>query len=493
LSLNYTYDAVGNALTIDSETFKYDWLNRLNYTSGGTGGWPTTTYTYDGAGNVQTKTVAGVQTTYSYNAYNRLASAGSVGFSYDANGNELTKVNGSTTWTYSYDYENRLVKVLEGSTTVSKDTYSGQGKLVETVEASTQVFAYQGSDIIYARNTGTGSIAKYYYGDGLLVATVNGSTMYSHEDALGSVRLTSSSSVTTLFSSDYRPYGLSYAQSGTIKQVFQYTGKPLDSATGLYNYGARFYDPSIGRFISEDSYMGSVTDPMSQNRYIYAEDNPMSFVDPSGNMIIRAGGGTVGTYQSPPPTPPPTENPFEASYASAFAPVIQQARQEANELYEENLGTITQNSYAAAYAPLIQQTKQETSDTSPVQVESPIVYTKGFNLGSLPSITCPTSPEGPANPVGAYLVTAATGVLSAGAAVAAWGFAEAALPSGGYTAPLAWSFGAASVSGFWGTGSELAYDWNAGAEASPEGAVYTGCNSAVVKFLVQVGGVLASL
>jgi len=382
LSLNYTYDAVGNALTIDSETFKYDWLNRLNYTSGGTGGWPTTTYTYDGAGNVQTKTVAGVQTTYSYNAYNRLASAGSVGFSYDANGNELTKVNGSTTWTYSYDYENRLVKVLEGSTTVSKDTYSGQGKLVETVEASTQVFAYQGSDIIYARNTGTGSIAKYYYGDGLLVATVNGSTMYSHEDALGSVRLTSSSSVTTLFSSDYRPYGLSYAQSGTIKQVFQYTGKPLDSATGLYNYGARFYDPSIGRFISEDSYMGSVTDPMSLNRYIYAEDNPMSFVDPSGNMIIRAGGGTVGTYQSPPPTPPPTENPFEASYASAFAPVIQQARQEANELYEENLGTITQNSYAAAYAPLIQQAKQEAS-------------LPARTVSGTPSMALPTVPNRP--------------------------------------------------------------------------------------------------
>ena len=106
---------------------------------------------------------------------------------------------------------------------------------------------------------------------------------YVHGDSLGSTRLvlTSLTPPTVSFSSDYVPYGQNYGSTGS--ESFMYTGKPFDSATGLYYYGARYYDPTTGRFVTEDTYGGRMTDPQSMDRYVYARDNPMRYNDPSGH------------------------------------------------------------------------------------------------------------------------------------------------------------------------------------------------------------------
>ncbi len=109
-------------------------------------------------------------------------------------------------------------------------------------------------------------------------------TYYLHEDALGSVRLETTTTVTVKFSSNYVPYGSNYAMTG--KEVFMYIGQPYSSVTGLYYLGARYYDPTIGRFITEDSYEGDDNDPMTLNRYIYGRDNPERYEDPSGHMPL---------------------------------------------------------------------------------------------------------------------------------------------------------------------------------------------------------------
>jgi RHS repeat-associated protein len=77
--------------------------------------------------------------------------------------------------------------------------------------------------------------------------------------------------------------GQSYAMTG--KEVFMYTGKPYDSTTGLYYYEARYYDDSMGRFVTEDSYSGDKNDPMTMNRYVYGRDNPEKYVDPTGHFM----------------------------------------------------------------------------------------------------------------------------------------------------------------------------------------------------------------
>jgi RHS repeat-associated protein len=88
-----------------------------------------------------------------------------------------------------------------------------------------------------------------------------------------------------LFSSDYKPFGLNYLKNGA--SFFQYTGKPVDPSTGLYYFGARFYDPAIERFITEDTYSGVKEDPQSLNRYAYVENKLLSNTDLSYFGLIK--------------------------------------------------------------------------------------------------------------------------------------------------------------------------------------------------------------
>ncbi|MBI3579686.1 MAG: hypothetical protein HY089_09790 [Ignavibacteriales bacterium] len=101
-------------------------------------------------------------------------------------------------------------------------------------------------------------------------------TEYYHTDALGSVfALTNASGVTTA-SYTYDPFG-NTTQTGVSSNPFQYTGREQDG-TGLLYYRARYYSPSLQRFISEDpiQLVGGI------NFYRYAENNPLLFKDPLG-------------------------------------------------------------------------------------------------------------------------------------------------------------------------------------------------------------------
>jgi RHS repeat-associated protein len=107
---------------------------------------------------------------------------------------------------------------------------------------------------------------------------VGSTSYYLLDDALGSIMdVTTTTPVSTVFSTDYQPYGhtCGFSQSLSIFN-FDYTHKPYDSSTGFYYYGARFYDPAIERFITEDSmqYSSNIQNPLSLNRYIYAQNNP---------------------------------------------------------------------------------------------------------------------------------------------------------------------------------------------------------------------------
>src|SRR5579883_3092711 len=121
---------------------------------------------------------------------------------------------------------------------------------------------------------------------------------------IGSTRLATSIAGAILFSTDYQPFGPLYNPSGSSNIDMLHAGKLIDEATGLYYSSTRYYDSSTGRFISKDSKSGSLQDPQRLNRYIYARDNPLMFVDPSGHMFILP---VTNTYsnKAPPPLPPP--------------------------------------------------------------------------------------------------------------------------------------------------------------------------------------------
>ena len=85
----------------------------------------------------------------------------------------------------------------------------------------------------------------------------------------------------TSSSTNYRAYGLAYRPVGT-EPVFKYTGKPQSQSTGLYYYGARWYNTTLARFLTRDPKNGQLTFPQSLNPYIYVLNNPLRYTNPTG-------------------------------------------------------------------------------------------------------------------------------------------------------------------------------------------------------------------
>jgi RHS repeat-associated protein len=276
LDLNYTYDPAGNVLKIGSESYGYDYLNRLTSANGP---WGAISYTYDAVGNRLTMTQGGSKTSYSYNNVNEMKSAGTTSYSYDANGNLIQQVAGSITWKYAYDYEDQLTSVTKSGSVVQKNLYDASGQRVQQTAGGVKtVYMYVGTNIVYYKAGST--VTKVFYAAGLQIARITGSTtFYYEEDELGSVRLVMSGGKVT-FQTNYKPYGPLYGSSGS--DPYEYTSKPYDSSTGLYYSSARYYDATTGRFVTRDPGGATLSDPQGLNAYAYARDNPLAIIDPTG-------------------------------------------------------------------------------------------------------------------------------------------------------------------------------------------------------------------
>lgn len=95
------------------------------------------------------------------------------------------------------------------------------------------------------------------------------------------VQLTNSSG-NVIKTYDYDAFGNEKNPDTTDTNPFRYCGEYFDKETGTYYLRARYYNPLIGRFITEDSYWGKEKDPLSLNLYTYCGNNPVIYIDPSG-------------------------------------------------------------------------------------------------------------------------------------------------------------------------------------------------------------------
>jgi RHS repeat-associated protein len=101
----------------------------------------------------------------------------------------------------------------------------------------------------------------------------------------------------------YDPDGNLTSSTGSVANPWRFAGGYFDSGTGLYKFGARYYDPTLGRWSQQDPLSGKLTDPNSLNRYLYVSDDPVSLTDPSGQIssdcfgaIARAFAEAIGIY-----------------------------------------------------------------------------------------------------------------------------------------------------------------------------------------------------
>lgn len=303
-----TLDPVGNPTQVvrtgtlaQTQTYTYDASDRLvsvcfqNGTCPGASD-PFIRWTYDKIGNRLTEQRPAGTTSYSYDAADRLLSAGSTSYTYDQNGNAVS----AGRRTFTYDLANRM-KTTKSSSTTTTYAYDGDGARVQasTGSKSSQKTNFHW-DIAHAlpqialETNGSGSVLRSYtHGSRRISMTSGSATSYYHHDNLGSVANVTSSSGSTRWTYAYEPFGtiLTEQKSGgnPPTNAMKFAGEYLDP-TELYHLRARQYDPAIGRFLRSDPVDSSGSSPLA-SAYAYAANRPTVLVDPSGETFRPADHG----------------------------------------------------------------------------------------------------------------------------------------------------------------------------------------------------------
>jgi len=328
VNVNYTYYPNGQLESITYPTltdgsvlkteYVYDNLKRLSSISNKKGSalLSSYSYTYDNNGNIVTDTQSLInQTTmatttkiitYTYDKLDRLltitSSDKTVVYTYDLQGNRLTLIDtsnlltNSDNMTYEYDLQNNLIKTTKGSQ-VTTFEYSPDGLRYRKARGTDiKQYRYNANrEVISEVNGSNVATANYVRGDRLLVKkdVPSNKDYYYLYNGHGDVIQMIDTSGIIVNSYEYDEWGNITKQTEQVTNSFKYAGEIYDEESGLYYLRARYYDPSIGRFINEDTYEGQLDNPLSFNLYTYVQNNPLLYTDPSGMCIA---GKDAGCY-----------------------------------------------------------------------------------------------------------------------------------------------------------------------------------------------------
>jgi len=317
---SYVYSAAGDitcmvdALRSVTLTYTYDNLHRLTGETSG-GAYSTISYAYDAIGNITSNDLGTDSMLYQYTGTQAHAVSGITfnsvpyNYTYDNNGNmtagpDFTDLAQVATRSIVYNADNMPTQIdhTKGGTTVTTNfVYDGSGtRAKKSVSGGNKTF-YIGNHY----EVEGGVVTKYVFAGEMRVAKVSAvGAYYFHKDHLGSSAVITDSSGASVETVEYLPYGGVRLQTGTPVDRYKYTDQERDGETGLYNYDARLYDPVVGLFVSADSIVPNPANPQSLNRYSYCLNNPLIFVDPSGQFWQKTAPGS-GYYfdEVGPPAP----------------------------------------------------------------------------------------------------------------------------------------------------------------------------------------------
>jgi RHS repeat-associated protein len=317
-SYAYTYDPNGNRLTqievnggqTETAGYGYDGLDRLaSVTYPVDVAYPqgrVVTYGYDAVGNRVRETekdsaealLADKQGVF--DAANRLTElqdlvtpAQSTIFTWDANGNQLTKTTAGVTTENRYDLRDKLVEVVQDASTLGRFQYDAQGRRNLKIGAEgLRQYVYDQTSLFTEYDSAGAPKAKYDYGSDRLISltrTDEGRRYFSLDGLRSVVNLTDDQG-STVASYHLDAWGNFRfpTELDSSKNRFAFTGHLFDPETGLYNAKARYFDPKLGRFLTQDSFLGEIDEPPSLHRYAYGWNRPTFYIDPDGHSVKDA-------------------------------------------------------------------------------------------------------------------------------------------------------------------------------------------------------------
>jgi RHS repeat-associated protein len=254
------------------------------------------TFEYDAVGNiiseaspylapsVSLQNIPNINMTYTED--NRLATFNGQAAEFDADGNMITGPLNGQMASYTYDSRNRLVAA--GNLTYEYDAENNRISVTENVNGcpvKTEYVVNPHAALSQVLIKTVGNEQTYYvYGLGLIGQEVAGEYSTYHFDLRGSTVAITDANGKVTDRYQYSAYGEILSSSGNTDTPFLYNGRDgvITDANGLYYMRARYYNPEIRRFVSQDILLGVVIDGQSLNRYAYVQGNPVGFVDPLG-------------------------------------------------------------------------------------------------------------------------------------------------------------------------------------------------------------------
>jgi RHS repeat-associated protein len=304
----YTYDLVGNKTKVEelggrSVSYTYDELYRLTKEAivDPVRGDRTIGYVYDAVGNrLLKKDTAVGDIVYRYNQNDWLLDEAigntvTTAYTYDSNGNTKTKTAGTELTTYVWDTQNRLTAATISAGSQTKQLgyeYNAEGmrtkSMVDGVETRYLLDENRQYAQVLEEYNSSGLQSRYVYGAelDLISQTRDASTSFYLEDGHSGVRqLTNTTGVVT-DQYGYDGYGNSIYSAGGTQNVYQYRGEQSDSNLGMQYLRARYYDTRTGKFASSDPFEGYQELPISRHRYVYGNNSPTNYSDPTGNFSL---------------------------------------------------------------------------------------------------------------------------------------------------------------------------------------------------------------
>jgi RHS repeat-associated protein len=305
-SYDYKVDDAGNREEVIDHNgrkveYEYDELNRVteekitNPFDASEDG-RTVTYTYDAVGNRLSKddSLVGLMT-YVYE--NNLLVQETQGdretiYDYDNNGNLTSRLANNTEETiYTWDDENRLIGVETPNGDIISYAYDENNiRVSSTVNGVKKNYVIDANrpyaQVLEEHKEGQLD-ASYVYGLDLISQQRGGENYFYHVDGLGSTRALSNEDGNLTDTYSYDAYGTLINSSGTTVNPYLFAGEQYDPNLEQYYLRQRYYDPQVGRFTRRDTYEGRLDEPVTLHKYLYANANPVNYIDPSGYFSLK--------------------------------------------------------------------------------------------------------------------------------------------------------------------------------------------------------------